>query len=101
MLCGLFFKQKTAYELRISEWSSDVCSSDLTPQVIHLKDYTPPAFLIDSVARDIDMRDDHTLVIATLAVRRNSASNEANAPLRLDELGKASGRKQVCQNVQI
>src|SRR3546814_11915242 len=25
-----FFKQKTAYELRISDWSSDVCSSDLT-----------------------------------------------------------------------
>src|SRR3546814_3155908 len=25
-----FFKQKTAYEMRISEWSSDVCSSDLT-----------------------------------------------------------------------
>src|SRR3546814_8131055 len=35
MLCLLclflffFFKQKTAYELRISDWSSDVCSSDL------------------------------------------------------------------------
>src|SRR3546814_13249633 len=29
--CGLifFFKQKTAYEMRISDWSSDVCSSDL------------------------------------------------------------------------
>src|SRR3546814_6814647 len=26
-----FFKQKTAYELRISDWSSDVCSSDLNP----------------------------------------------------------------------
>src|SRR3546814_14675075 len=26
----LFFKQKTAYELRISDWSSDVCSSDLS-----------------------------------------------------------------------
>src|SRR3546814_8577713 len=31
MLSGLFFffKQKTAYEMRISDWSSDVCSSDL------------------------------------------------------------------------
>src|SRR3546814_2946301 len=29
LLCFLFFKQKTAYELRISDWSSDVCSSDL------------------------------------------------------------------------
>src|SRR3546814_3242592 len=27
-----FFKQKTAYEMRISDWSSDVCSSDLSPQ---------------------------------------------------------------------
>src|SRR3546814_6730049 len=34
----LFFKQKTAYEMRISDWSSDVCSSDLQPQqllVVH------------------------------------------------------------------
>src|SRR3546814_10674480 len=30
MLCHVFFfKQKTAYEMRISDWSSDVCSSDL------------------------------------------------------------------------
>src|SRR3546814_6470309 len=31
MFCWFFFfKQKTAYEMRISDWSSDVCSSDLT-----------------------------------------------------------------------
>src|SRR3546814_678182 len=29
LLCFFFFKQKTAYEMRISDWSSDVCSSDL------------------------------------------------------------------------
>src|SRR3546814_13243530 len=29
--CIFFFKQKTAYEMRISDWSSDVCSSDLRP----------------------------------------------------------------------
>src|SRR3546814_17783121 len=28
-VCFVFFKQKTAYEMRISDWSSDVCSSDL------------------------------------------------------------------------
>src|SRR3546814_1937524 len=28
-MCLFFFKQKTAYEMRISDWSSDVCSSDL------------------------------------------------------------------------
>src|SRR3546814_6347311 len=39
-ICGgisygiFFFKQKTAYEMRISDWSSDVCSSDL----VHLRD---------------------------------------------------------------
>src|SRR3546814_20400334 len=37
-----FFKQKTAYEMRISDWSSDVCSSDLL---------THP--LVDRVRRDI------------------------------------------------
>src|SRR3546814_14853936 len=30
-----FFKQKTAYEMRISDWSSDVCSSDLIGHVPH------------------------------------------------------------------
>src|SRR3546814_1242647 len=29
MVLLFFFKQKTAYEMRISDWSSDVCSSDL------------------------------------------------------------------------
>src|SRR3546814_3225723 len=29
MMLFFFFKQKTAYEMRISDWSSDVCSSDL------------------------------------------------------------------------
>src|SRR3546814_4832806 len=28
--CFFFFKQKTAYEMRISDWGSDVCSSDLS-----------------------------------------------------------------------
>src|SRR3546814_18642959 len=34
LVCFLFFffKQKTAYEMRISDWSSDVCSSDLPPE---------------------------------------------------------------------
>src|SRR3546814_18231006 len=37
MVCCMWvlcFKQKTAYEMRISDWSSDVCSSDLTGGVI-------------------------------------------------------------------
>src|SRR3546814_16344538 len=38
MMCVFFFfffKQKTAYEMRISDWSSDVCSSDLTQHFEH------------------------------------------------------------------
>src|SRR3546814_1014788 len=31
--CFFLFKQKTAYEMRISDWSSDVCSSDLASNV--------------------------------------------------------------------
>src|SRR3546814_5855233 len=34
-----FFKQKTAYEMRISDWSSDVCSSDLRMVETILRDY--------------------------------------------------------------
>src|SRR3546814_6977449 len=33
LLWFFFFKQKTAYEMRISDWSSDVCSSDLPGMV--------------------------------------------------------------------
>src|SRR3546814_20349007 len=35
----MFFKQKTAYEMRISDWSSDVCSSDLQDLVLYLETF--------------------------------------------------------------
>src|SRR3546814_19145900 len=35
--CFVFFKQKTAYEMRISDWSSDVCSSDLLDPQQHCR----------------------------------------------------------------
>src|SRR3546814_20995198 len=40
----VFFKQKTAYEMRISDWSSDVCSSDLSHPIPPAKyrDRVPP-----------------------------------------------------------
>src|SRR3546814_11855033 len=41
-LCFFFFKQKTAYEMRISDWSSDVCSSDLAADGADHADCTPP-----------------------------------------------------------
>src|SRR3546814_3140592 len=36
-----FFKQKTAYEMRISDWSSDVCSSDLAMLNVQYHAYDP------------------------------------------------------------
>src|SRR3546814_10241312 len=39
-----FFKQKTAYEMRISDWSSDVCSSDLIGDDLALRFLDHPAF---------------------------------------------------------
>src|SRR3546814_4766285 len=46
-----FFKQKTAYEMRISDWSSDVCSSDLVePVTSKLKTLGLGAALQESVA---------------------------------------------------
>src|SRR3546814_3794697 len=38
-----FFKQKTAYEMRISDWSSDVCSSDLRATAPRRTDSLPAA----------------------------------------------------------
>ena len=57
-------------------------------RTIHLKDYQPPAYLIDRVMLDVDIRADDTIVRATLAVRRNPAGRDAAAPLELngDEL---------------
>src|SRR3546814_6238263 len=34
VICIFFFKQKTAYEMRISDWSADVCSSDLIAEPV-------------------------------------------------------------------
>jgi len=50
------------------------------PKTIHLKDYTPPAFRVDDVALDVDIQNDHAIVRAKLAVRRNSGTD----PLVLD-----------------
>src|SRR3546814_6776799 len=54
-----FFKQKTAYEMRISDWSSDVCSSDLIV-----------------LTRDPDWQDEGAEPVATI----EEALKLANAP---------------------
>ena len=57
---------------------------DAQARTIHLKDYAPPAFLIDQVTLDVDIRAEDALVTARLAVRRNSASKEKHGALVLD-----------------
>ena len=52
-------------------------------RTIYLKDYTPPAFKVDTVELDVDIRDDHALVAAKLAIRRNERLH-APSPLVLD-----------------
>ncbi len=54
------------------------------PKAIRLEDYAPPAFLVERVALDVDIRADDALVRATLAVRRNPAAAARDAPLVLD-----------------
>ena len=54
------------------------------PKTIYLKDYTPPAFLISTIDLDVDIREDHALVRATLALARNPKAADAHAPLVLD-----------------
>ena len=53
-----------------------------TPQTVYLKDYTPPAFWIDTVDLDFDIDASGTTVSATLAMRRNAA--RPGQPLVLD-----------------
>src|SRR3546814_2136001 len=62
-----FFKQKTAYEMRISDWSSDVCSSDLyplqgTPQYADFLFGPDRDTQIVADARSIEMPDQHSLL---------------------------------------
>src|SRR3546814_19025396 len=47
-----FFKQKTAYEMRISDWSSDVCSSDLE-RLRASKAPEPPAMIAAASMQDV------------------------------------------------
>src|SRR3546814_1719853 len=39
LICFFFFKQKPAYEMRISDWSSDVCSSDLRFELVDARGF--------------------------------------------------------------
>jgi len=51
---------------------------------IHLRDYTPPAFRVETVALEVDVRDGQVTVRATLRLERNAAHPGAEGPLVLD-----------------
>src|SRR3546814_3464202 len=93
-----FFKQKTAYEMRISDWSSDVCSSDLG---------RPAAFNV--AMRGIVPSDptqisrDGTVAIYLDGVYLGRSQGLSGDLLDLErievQIGRASCRERVCQYV--
>src|SRR3546814_9828667 len=89
-----FFKQKTAYEMRISDWSSDVCSSDLLTDTERRALFGVPTARED-LARHymLSARD-----LALVAARRGD-TNRIGFAVQLAEIGRASCRERVCQYV--
>src|SRR3546814_8705350 len=93
-----FFKQKTAYEMRISDWSSDVCSSDLLTDIEH---YWYVAE--DKILRDASIDRPVNLIVHSLE-EVNQALGRGEyfwVDIARDgiEIGRASGRERVCQYV--
>jgi|TARA_R100001369_G_scaffold70979_2_gene98721 aminopeptidase N len=60
---------------------------DAQPGNIYLKDYSAPRYLIDKTALRVDIRQDDTVVLATLDVRRNPDANDRETSLVLDGQG--------------
>src|SRR3546814_19611609 len=85
MLC-FFFKQKTAYEMRISDWSSDVCSSDLA-ETLHRPGAAPGLYPVQSVpARPLQ------LPVLRQPARADFRSCHAALARRPDPLGQRGRR---------
>src|SRR3546814_3887579 len=86
-----FFKQKTAYEMRISDWSSDVCSSDLPPPVV----------VDDEGAEDAEDRARCADADGPQGSERvgRCAGQEPGDEEHQQEIGRASCRERVCQYV--
>src|SRR3546814_21021028 len=100
----VFFKQKTAYELRISDWSSDVCSSDLSGEEIPVRadigSLMPIAGLPggDWVGYHYSSTQPGELV--RIALSPHGAPRLTRLS-RAREIGRASCRESVCQYVSI
>src|SRR3546814_2701944 len=90
-----FFKQKTAYEMRISDWSSDVCSSDLHTQASQVAHVNGEFVLTTGHG---ELRADKLLVATGRAPNTRSLALDA-AGVTVNEIGRASCRERVCQYV--
>src|SRR3546814_10256533 len=96
-----FFKQKTAYEMRISDWSSDVCSSDLR-QVLDVRRQLvahPGLHGVDAAAGLFDGMVPGAIEVIDVVARAagHRHGDAAVSPHR--EIGRASCRERVCQYV--
>src|SRR3546814_2656385 len=87
-----FFKQKTAYEMRISDWSSDVCSSDLEGAHHHRGGQR------QGWGRQIDPRRQSCRRAASPRGEGRTRRRRHLRPLAA-EIGRASCRERVCQYV--
>src|SRR3546814_8628977 len=92
--CLFFFKQKTAYEMRISDWSSDVCSSDLVFENLELVLECQPA-LISSKIWNIDRLSPN----GEIRIRDRTVPLAGALLSEHNEIGRASCRARVCQYV--
>src|SRR3546814_4523724 len=104
MVRFFFFKQKTAYEMRISDWSSDVCSSDLIGQVEgHRLDAGDVVAAAMDLIRDQDRRVERPIEILVALLDRKVLFHVREQRLILVEfgaqIGRASCRERVCQYV--
>src|SRR3546814_7709518 len=94
-----FFKQKTAYEMRISDWSSDVCSSDLFMMmgfspVMSVFWATIVSFLTSF------LRADSAMISYDLFRGKGKASEHFfQSRLIQAQIGRASCGERVCQYV--
>src|SRR3546814_3082511 len=90
-----FFKQKTAYEMRISDWSSDVCSSDLEVIEPYLIQQAPRELrlLTPRIKRMTEPVQQANEAAQTFAQATDGGGKSAK------EIGRASCRERVCQYV--
>src|SRR3546814_1264422 len=94
-----FFKQKTAYEMRISDWSSDVCSSDLDGSPARFCRHSPAAAGFDRAGRAGTDGAAQPLADDPDQYRRRGADAQGRRAWRVVEIGRASCRERVWQYV--